>query len=168
MTLWLFETCLIYQKIDEFTSKYISRINHYIHWLLLFEWSCNIFGIFLELFYIYTVQLHKTICLKLTCRNSSMKSNGYTIALCLAESAKKYFIVLIDDVVSQVSTIISLFWKSPLTTILIFTFSILPLDWIFAFYTSTHGVTWSSLFGSSIRKVRFSIDVLMSFKVTSN
>ena len=61
-----------------------------------------------------------------------MESNKCILALGLEASARKYFRILFDYVVDQVSPIISVFSKSPLTTILNFNFSRLPLDCIFA------------------------------------
>ena len=50
-----------------------------------------------------------------------MKYNWRTLSLFLAESDKKYFRALINAVGAQVSPIISLFFKPPLTTILTYT-----------------------------------------------
>ena len=86
-------------------------------------------------------------------KNAPIKSNWWTIALCLDASVRKYFNVLMEAVGDQVSPTNSLFCRSPLTTILIFNLSRLPSDWIFTLYTSMHGVTGSPSFWSSIRKV---------------
>ena len=60
-----------------------------------------------------------------------MKYNWYIIPLFLAESAKEYFIVLIDAFRYQVCTIISLLCKSHLIIILNYNLSIITYDWIF-------------------------------------
>ena len=110
--------------------------------------------------------LTKTILFTLACKNSPMKSNWWTLDLCLAASARKYFKVLMEDVGDQVSPTISLFCKSPLTTIINFNLSILPSDWILAFYTSMHGVTGSPSFWSSIRKFWLLIRLFISLRVS--
>ena len=51
-----------------------------------------------------------------------MKSNLCTLALFLEFSAKKYFIFLVDALVDEVSTTVSLFCKSPITAIIDFKF----------------------------------------------
>ena len=61
-----------------------------------------------------------------------MEFNWCTLYLCLEEYAKKYFRVLIDDVVNQVYPIISLFCKYHFNTIINFNLSRLPSDFIFA------------------------------------
>ena len=100
-------------------------------------------------------------------KNAPMKSNWWTLALCLVASAKKYFKVLMEAVGDQLSSTVSLFCRSPLTTILNFNSSRLPSYWIFAFYTTMHGVTGSHSFWSSIMKVwlliRFFIFLRVSF-----
>ena len=80
----------------------------------------------------------------------------------LLRSISKYSWKLFGD---QVSPTIYLFYRSPLTTILNFNLSILPLDWIFALYTSMHGVTGSPSFWYSIRKVWFFIRLFISLRV---
>ena len=79
--------------------------------------------------------------------------------------SKKYFKVLMEAVGDQVSPTISLFCRSPLTTILNLNLSRLPSDCIFALYTSMHGVTDSPYFWSSIRKVWLLIRLFISFRV---
>ena len=97
--------------------------------------------------------LTKILFFNLACKNAPMNYNWRTLALCLALYARKYFKVLMEDVGDQVSPTISLFWKSPLTTIIKFNLSRFPSDWILDLYTSMHGVTGSPYFWSSIRKV---------------
>ena len=109
--------------------------------------------------------LTKTLFFTLACKNAPIKSSWSTLALCLASSARKYFKVLIEDVGNQVSPPISLFCKSPLTTIINFNLSRLPSDWILDFYTSMHGVTGSLYFLFSIRKVWLLIRFLISLRV---
>ena len=101
----------------------------------------------------------------LACKNVPMKSNWRTLDLCLDESASKYFKVLMEAVGDQVSPTISVFCRSPLTTILNFNFSRLLSDWIFDFYTSMHVVTGSPSFWSSIRKVWLLIIFFISSRV---
>ena len=109
--------------------------------------------------------LTNTLFFTYACKNAPMKSNWWTIALCLVTSAKKYFKVLIEAVGDQVSTIISLFCRSPLNTIITLNLSILPSYWIFALYTSMHGVTGSPLFWYSIRQVWLLIIIFISLRV---
>ena len=94
-----------------------------------------------------------------------MKYNGWNLVLCLAASDRKYYKVLMETVSDQVSPTIYLFYKYPLTTILNFNFSRLPSDWILALYTSMHGVTGSTSFLSSIRKVWLFIRLFISSRV---
>ena len=111
--------------------------------------------------------LTKTLFFTLASKKDPMKSNWWTLALCLAASSNKYFKVLMVAVGYQVSQNISLFCRSTLTTIHNFNFSRLPSDWIFALYISMHGVIGSPSFWSSIRKVwlliRFFISLRFSF-----
>ena len=102
----------------------------------------------------------------LACKNAPMKSNWWTLVVCLAASAKKYVKVLTEAVGDQVSPTISLFYKSPLTTIINFNLSRLPSYWILALYTSMHGVTGSPLFGSSMRKFWLLIKLFISLRVS--
>ena len=76
-----------------------------------------------------------------------------------------YSIYAVGD---QVSPIVSLLLKSPLTTILNFNLSRLPSDCMFALYKSIYGVTVYPLCGSSIKKVWLLINFLMYFKVAFN
>ena len=92
-----------------------------------------------------------------------MKSNYWTLALCLAESSKKYFKVLMEAVGEQVSPTNSLFCRFPPTTIISFNLSLLPSDWIFFLYTSMHGVKVSLFFGSWTRKFWLLMRFLISF-----
>ena len=85
--------------------------------------------------------------------------------MCLELSARKYLIFIIDDVGDQVSPIISLFCKYPLTTVLNFKFSGLPLDYIFSLHTSMNGVTGSPFLGYYIIKVWLLIIFLIYFKI---
>ena len=62
-----------------------------------------------------------------------MNTNWYDIVLCLGASYKKSFRGLADYVWCQVSPIISLFCKYPITKILNFNLSRLPSDWIFPY-----------------------------------
>ena len=96
-----------------------------------------------------------------------MKSNWCTLDLLLVESAKKHFRSLVNSVGAQASPTISLFYMSPLATILNLTFSKIPSDWIFSLYTSVHAITGSPFSGSSIRKVWLLIKFLISFKVAA-
>ena len=98
-------------------------------------------------------------------KNAPMKSNWWSLALCLSAYDRKYFKVLMEAVGDLVYPTISLFFKSPLTKILNFNLSILPLDWILAFYTSMHGVTVSPSFWSSTRKVWLLIIFFISLRV---
>ena len=59
-----------------------------------------------------------------------MKSNLYTLALCLTASAKKYFKVLMEAVGDQVSPTKYLLYIYLLTTIINFNLSILSSDLI--------------------------------------
>ena len=61
---------------------------------------------------------------------AKVKYTWWTIALCLVASVKKYFKVLMEAVGDQVSTTNSLFYRSPLTTILNLSLSRLPSDFI--------------------------------------
>ena len=63
------------------------------------------------------------------------------------------------------SPIISLFCKYPLTTVLNFKFSGLPLDYIFSLHTSMNGVTGSPFLGYYIIKVWLLIIFLIYFKI---
>ena len=83
----------------------------------------------------------KTLCFTLVCRNAPIKSNWCTLDFCLELSASKYSRVFVDAVGDQVSPIISVFFKSPLDTVLNFNLSRLQSDCIFDLYTSMHGVT---------------------------
>ena len=94
----------------------------------------------------------KTICYKLACSNSTMKYNWCNLDLCSEESAKKYFIVIIDYVGYHVSPIIHLFCKYTITTMINLNLSRLPSDCIFALYTFMHGVTGYPFPGSYIYK----------------
>ena len=94
-----------------------------------------------------------TLFFNFTCKNAPMKYNWWTLDLCLAASAKKYFKVLMEAIGDQVYPTISLFYISPLTTVLNFNLSRIPSDWIFALYPSMHGVTGSTSSWYSIRKV---------------
>ena len=95
-------------------------------------------------YYVYLISnLTKTLFFTFACKNAPMKYNLWTLALCLAASAKKYFKVLMEAVGDQVSPTISLFCRSPLTTILNFNLSSFSSDWILALYTSMHVVTGS-------------------------
>ena len=85
-----------------------------------------------EVLSISTVQLYKTLCMTLACRNTPMKSSWCNLELLLVASAKKYFLFLIDAVEAQVSPIISLFCKYYLNIILNLNLSRLPSDWVFA------------------------------------
>ena len=76
----------------------------------------------------YLLYNFKNLFLILAYKDTPMKSNWCNICLCLEESSKKYFSVLIDSVGAQLSPIISLFYKSLLTRILNFNFSRLPSD----------------------------------------
>ena len=67
---------LVHQKI-------VSIIINSIHLLLKPQWSYKLVKIIWEVFSISTVQLHKTLWLKLECRNAPTKPNYCTIALCL-------------------------------------------------------------------------------------
>ena len=67
----------------------------------------------------------------------------FTLTLYLAESARELFRVLIYAVGAQVYQIISLYYKSTLTTMINSNFSRLGSYWIFSFFTSIHGVTRS-------------------------
>ena len=78
--------------------------------------SSKIVGILWEVLSLSNVQLHKTLCLKLYYRNAPMIYNWCNLFLCLAASSKKYFRVLINPIGAQVSPILSLFCKSPLTS----------------------------------------------------
>ena len=109
--------------------------------------------------------LTKTLFFTLTCKNYPMKSNWWTLDLCLAASARKYFKVFMEAVDDQVSQTIDLFLKSPLTTILNFNLPWLPSDWILGLYISMHGVTGSPSFWSSIRKIWLLIRLLISLRV---
>ena len=73
--------------------------------------------------------------------------------------------VLLDDVGTQVSLIIYLFFKSHLTTILNYNLSRLPSYWIFALQTFMHGVTGSPISGSTIIKFLLLMKFLISFKI---
>ena len=64
--------------------------------------------------------LTKTLFFTLAFKNDPMKYNWWTIALCLDASTKKCFKVLTEAVGDQVSPTITLFNRSPLTTILNF------------------------------------------------
>ena len=109
--------------------------------------------------------LKNTLLFNFACKNAPMKSNWWTLALCLVASAKKYFKVLMEAVGNQVSPTNSLFCRSPLTTILNFNLSRPPSDWIVSFYTSMHGITGSPSFLSSIRKVWLLIRLFISLRV---
>ena len=98
-------------------------------------------------------------------RNDPVKIDWCTLALCLEGSNRKYFRILIDYVGEWVSTIIYLFYKSPITTILNFNLSSLPSDVIFSLYTSIYRVTVSYLLGSSIIKFWLLIKFLIYFKL---
>ena len=87
------------------------------------------------------------------CRFPSFMCNllkGPVISIFVSKS--KYFKVLMEAVGDQVSPTISLFCRSPVTTILNFNLSRLTSDWILAFYTYMHWVTGSPSFWSSTRK----------------
>ena len=107
----------------------------------------------------------RTLFFTLSCRNSPMRYNCYTLAFWLEPSSRKYFRVLIYPVGDQVSRKISLFFNYPLTTILNFNLSILPSDCIFDLYTSIHGFHCYSFLGSFIRNVWLLIKFIRSFKV---
>ena len=109
--------------------------------------------------------LTNTLFLTLACKNYPIKSSWWTLSLCFAVSARKYFKVLMKAVGDQVSPTISLFCKYPLTTILNFNLSRLPSDWTLDLYTSMHGVTGSPSFWSSIRKVWLFIRFFISLRV---
>ena len=102
--------------------------------------------------------------LNFACNNAIMKSYWLTLAFCLVAYTKKYFQVLMEAVVDQVSPTNSLFCISPLSIIFNLNLSGLPSDLMFALYTSIHGVTVSPLFGPSMRKVWFLIRFLISFR----
>ena len=76
--------------------------------------------------------------------------------------------VLIDAVGSQVSPIMSLSWKSTMTTIINFNLLILPSYWIFDLYTSIYGVTGCPFYGSYIIKVWLLITCFISYKIAFN
>ena len=76
-------------------------------------------------------ELINNICFTLACINSSMKYNWCTLALLLEVYAKKCFRFLIDSIGDQLSPMISLLFKSPLTTIINFNLSRIPSYWIF-------------------------------------
>ena len=84
-----------------------------------------------------------TLFLTFACINFPIKYNWFSLSLCLDASAKKYFKVLMEDAGHQVFPTSSLFCISPLTTILRFSLSRLPSDWILALYISMHGVVGS-------------------------
>ena len=109
--------------------------------------------------------LTKTLFFTLACKNAPMKSYWWNPDLCLAASARKYFKFLMEAVGDQLSLTISLFYISPLTTVLNFNLSRLPSDWIFALYTSMHGVTGSPSCWYSIRKVWLLIRFFISLRV---
>ena len=94
-----------------------------------------------------------------------MKSNFCTLAFFLEAYDRNCFRFLVDYDGYQVSHIISLFCNYPPTTILDFTFSILPSYCIFYLYTSIHGVASSSFLVSSIINILLLIKRVMSFKV---
>ena len=95
----------------------------------------------------------KNICLTLANRYSTIKSKWFNIALLLEASANKYFRVLIDTIAYQMSPIIYLLCKSPLTATLNFNFLRLSIYWIFSLYTSMHGVTVSPFSGSPVKNI---------------
>ena len=66
----------------------------------------------------YFPEYAKALLFTLACKNAPMKSNWWTLDLWLAAYAKKYCKVLMEAVGDQVSPTISLFCRSPLTTIL--------------------------------------------------
>ena len=74
-----------------------------------------------------------TLCFALACRNFPMKTNWFTIALLLEAYDSNYFRFIIGNIGDQVYPIISLFRKSPLTTILNFNLSRLTSDCIFIY-----------------------------------
>ena len=82
---------------------------------------------------ISNVQLHKYPIINFSCKNAPIKSNWWTLDLCLTESAKKYFKVRMEAVGDQVSPTSSSFCRSPLTIIINFSLSTPPSDWILAF-----------------------------------
>ena len=161
----IFEACNIYQTIGELIRKYFSISSHAIYWFIQPWWSYKIIAILWELVSISAVQLHKNSLFILAYRNSLTKTNLCTLALCLEASDKEYTRVLIGAVGYQVSPLISLFCKSPLTTIINLKLSRIPPDCIFALYTSMHEVTGYPLLGSSIRNVWLLIMFLISFKI---
>ena len=99
------------------------------------------------------------------CNNASMKYHLWPIALCLVIYYKKYFKLLMEAVGDRVSPTNSLFGRSPLTEILIFTLSRIPSDWIFALYTSMHGVTGLPFSWSLSRKFQLLMKFLISLRV---
>ena len=103
--------------------------------------------------------------LTFACKNAPMKYIWWTLAMCLASYAKKYFKAILEASGNQLSPTNFLFCRSPQTKILNFTLSRLPSDWISDFYTSMHGVIGSSFFGSSPIKVWLLIRFLISFWV---
>ena len=127
MTVWI----LIFISANWRVCQQIAYHNYSFHTLTYsVSMVFQIVGILWEVFSISIVQLQKNSIFTLAYRNAPMKSNWCTPVLLLEESANKYFILLIDAVWYQVSPIISLFWKSPLTTILNFNLSTIPSDWI--------------------------------------
>ena len=72
-----------------------------------------------------------------------MKFNWCNLGFWLETSDRKYLRVLVGAVLYQLSPIIYLFWKSPLTTILNFNMSRLQPDCIICLYTPIHGFTGS-------------------------
>ena len=70
-----------------------------------------------------------------------------------------------EAVGDQVSPTNSLFFRSPITTILNFNLSRLPSDCIFSLYKSMHGVIGSPFFGYSTIKLWLLIRYLISFCV---
>ena len=87
--------------------------------------------------------------------------NSWLVFVCIC---KKCFKVLMEDVGDQVSPTKSLFCRSLLTKILCLSLSKLPSYCILPLYTSMHGVTGSSLSGSSMRKVLLLTRSLISFR----
>ncbi len=83
--------------------------------------------------------LTNTLLHTMACKKAPMKSNCLTLTFSRAAWAKNIFMALMDAVGVYLSSVISLFWRSPLTVILVFNLSKVPSLLNFILYVSIVG-----------------------------